>query len=87
MYDITVKKKALKNIRKLPKDIQIRFAVLLENLKKSGPIQNTWPNYSKLGDNKYHCHLNYHYVACWTYENNTVKVEVYYVGSRENAPY
>lgn len=32
------------------------------------------------------CILYYH-VACWYNENGTYKVEVYYVGSRESAPY
>ena len=49
--------------------------------------QPTWKNYSKLGKNKYHCHLNYRHVACWTAEKETITIEVYYVGSREKAPY
>jgi len=43
-------------------------------------------NYSMLGNGKYHCHLNFSYVACWTYEQETITIEVYYVGSLENAP-
>lgn len=35
----------------------------------------------------HHCHLNYRYVACWTCRRNEIVIEVYYVGSREKAPY
>jgi hypothetical protein len=31
--------------------------------------------------------LNYRYVACWTCRKNEIEIEVYYVGSREKAPY
>ena len=40
----------------------------------------------QLSKNEYHCHLNYRYVACWRHEKNTITIEVYYVGSREQAP-
>ncbi len=43
---------------------------------------------NKLAENKYHCHLNYRWVACWQIEDNKLKIiEIYFVGSRENAPY
>ncbi|MBR7127433.1 MAG: hypothetical protein IKD09_02475 [Lentisphaeria bacterium] len=87
MYNVTIKKKVLKNIKKLPSEVTTLFRALAIDLATEGPIQTSWHNYSKLGENKHHCHLNYHYVACWTYENETITVEVYYVGSRENAPY
>ena len=32
-------------------------------------------------------HLNYRYVACWNYRQGKIEIEVYYVGSREKAPY
>lgn len=87
MYEIKIGRKAEKNLRKLPAEVVSLFHNLLLDLQESGPEQPTWRNYSKLGPNKFHCHLNYHYVACWTNINGTIKIEVYYVGSRENAPY
>ncbi len=66
---------------------QESFHYLVRQLKTSGPILNDWPNYSKLSANEYHCHLSHKWVACWRYEKGTLEVEVYYAGSRENAPY
>lgn len=86
-FDVRVKKPALKNLPKLPTLVQEKFAFLAKDLMERGPIQMAWPNYSKLGRNRYHCHLGYSYVACWTYEKGTITIEVYYVGSREGAPY
>ncbi len=87
MYEVKIKKNALKNIQKMPKKIQFLFASLVDDLIEKGPIRKEWPNFSALGKNEYHCHLSYKWIACWYYENNSVKIEVYYAGSRENAPY
>ncbi len=87
MYEIVIKKSVLKNIQKMPKKIQFLFESLVDDLIEKGPIRNEWPNFSKLGKNEYHCHLSYKWIACWYCENNSVKIEVYYAGSRENAPY
>ena len=40
-----------------------------------------------MGKETYHCHLNYRYVASWTSRQGEIIIEVYYVGSREKAPY
>ena len=77
----------MKNVLKMPKDIQFNFESLVNDLREKGPIRKEWPNFSKLGKNEYHCHLSYKWVACWYYENDSVVIEVYYAGSRENAPY
>jgi mRNA-degrading endonuclease RelE of RelBE toxin-antitoxin system len=86
-YKVTVKMKVARKLLKLPKSIQKLFFLLVEDIKADGAIQKNWHNFSSLGDNKYHCHLNYRYVACWTYKKGTITIEVYYVGSREKAPY
>ena len=68
---------------------QKKLVNLIDDLKTKGPIQSGWNNFSQLGKNKYHCHLSYKWVACWKYkEDEEIKIiEVYYAGSRENAPY
>lgn len=64
MYKVSIKKGILKNIHKMPKEIQFTFESLLYDLKEKGPIRKEWPNFSKLGKNEYHCHLAYKWVAC-----------------------
>ena len=87
-YKIVLKKSARKNLQKLPLNIQQRFHALAVALQKGGPTAaHGWSNYSKLKENEYHCHLTYHYVACWRHEKETITIEVTYVGSREKAPY
>ncbi len=71
----------------MPDSIQDKMATLLLNLEEKGPIRNEWPNFSKLGKDLYHCHLARKWVACWQYEDNSILIEVYYAGTRENAPY
>jgi len=87
MYTVQIRKKALKSIQKMPLKIQEKMNLLLKDLKSKGPFQVNWPNFSILGENLYHCHLSYKWIACWKHEKNSITIEVYYAGSRENAPY
>ena len=57
------------------------------DLRDRGPVQPDWSKYSKLSSQEYHCHLGYSWAAYWRNEKNTIIIEVYYVGSREKAPY
>jgi len=52
-----------------------------------GNQSKRWHNFFPVGKETYHCHLNYRYVACWTHRQGEIVIEVYYVGSREKAPY
>ncbi len=87
MYDVLVPKKVLKTIEKMPESVRDRMAELVQDLRDFGPLQPTWPNYGRLSSGLYHCHLSYKWVACWYHEKGTVRIEVYYAGSREDAPY
>jgi mRNA-degrading endonuclease RelE of RelBE toxin-antitoxin system len=87
MFTVKEKRSVQKSVQKMPRKVQSLYRALLLDLEESGPLQPSWRNFSKLGDGKYHCHLNYHWVACWTYQDEILTVEVYYVGSREKAPY
>ena len=86
-YTIRITHKALKNLDKMPKPEQEKFFRLKTALETRGPEQPSFMNYSKLGMNMYHCHLSRKWVACWKNESGTLTIEVYYVGSRESAPY
>lgn len=87
MYKVKINRKLERNIIKLPKKVQLKFERLVDDLIETGPIQHNWPNYSKLEENTFHCHLGYNWVACWKSEKGTLFIEVHYVGSREKAPY
>ena len=94
-WNVTIHKKAAKQIRKLPQKIQATLLLLMRDLEAHGPnAGGTWKNYSKLkgisGD-KHHCHLvkgKPTYVCCWEVTDKQLKIlEVYYAGTHEKAPY
>jgi hypothetical protein len=64
--------------------------VILE-IELGGPVRGNWPNYGKLDDTRYHCHIRKGkpcYVAVWQVTDATIKlVKVNYVGTHEKAPY
>ena len=84
---VVYKRKQERNLRKLPITVQVLFHALVKDLEATGPEQTSWRNFSKLENNKFHSHLNYSYVACWKNNKGNLMIEVYYVGSREKAPY
>jgi hypothetical protein len=87
MYKVIIKKSVYKGINKMPRLAQLTMGNLIIDLQENGPILKSWSNFSKIGKNMYHCHLTYKWVACWEFIENTITIEVYYAGSRENAPY
>ncbi len=86
-YKVRVKTKVARALPRLPRDVQRLLFLLVADLQADGPIQKEWRNFSSLGGDRYHCHLTYCYVACWTCGKGEIEIEVYYVGSREKAPY
>lgn len=84
---VRIKRKTERGLSQLPENVRQPLYLLVTNLQDSGPTQPTWRNFSSLGDDRYHCHLTYRYVACWTHRKGEIIIEVYYVGSREKAPY
>lgn len=89
MYKVLLKKKTERSALRMPKAEQMVLIDLLKDLRDYGPVLPDWKNFSMLSRNecKYHCHLSYHWVACWQVTVKGIEIEVYYVGSRENAPY
>ena len=86
-YDVILKRKVARGLHKFPVQVQKKLAVLANDLRDQGPVQPAWQNYSKLSPTEYHCHLGWSWVACWRHEKQSIEIEVYYVGSREKAPY
>ena len=87
MHKVFFTKRVLKQVKKMPDFIQKKLAVLVDDLMDKGPVRAEWPNYSRLGKNKHHCHLSRKWVVCWQCKEKSIIIEVYYAGSRENAPY
>ncbi len=86
-YIVKMTRRAVKGAEKLPvryRDVLVR---LLCDIRDSGPVQPNYSHFSKLDGFCYHCHLGFHWVACWRFRTDLLQVEVYYVGSRESAPY
>ena len=89
-WTVTFTGKARKQQGKLPEKIRGLLFQLAKDIEASGPVRGDWPNYSKLGDNRHHCHLKKGhptYVAVWTESRGTVSVEIIYAGTHEKAPY
>jgi len=87
-WQVGFSKNAAKRAAKMPVREQEKLQLLLRDLRLNGPILPRWPNYSKLGAHRYHCHLSYKWVACWEVKDNRLRlIEIYYAGSREDAPY
>ncbi len=86
-FTVKISKQAEKRIAKAPARIRQSFTLLIDDLAERGPIRKDWPNFSALGNDRYHCHLAYSWVAVWRYEKRSVIVEVEYADSREGAPY
>jgi len=94
-WNVTFTKKAAKQVISLSERVQFVLQVLVDDLIVKGPAPGlNWPNYGKLHgkkqDDKRHCHLiksNPTYVCCWEVYKSERRIEVYYVGSHEKAPY
>ncbi len=54
---VTFSGKAWKQKEKLPVRIRELLFQLAKDIEASGPVRGDWPNYSRLSDNRHHCHL------------------------------
>ena len=86
-YEVRIKRKVARELKKLPAAVRKLLFLLVADLQADGPIQRSWQNFSSLQKDRYHCRLNYRFVACWTCYKGEIVIEVYYVGSRQEAPY
>jgi hypothetical protein len=96
-WHVTFRTRAKKEIKQLPKNVKILLDTLSLEIEKEGPYRKDWPSYgplkkgSGIPDASYHCHLKNGrptYVACWQIvDKDLKKIEVFYVGTHENAPY
>ncbi len=88
---------AKKQRKRLQIAITSQLANLAWDLEHYGPIQPEWTHYAPLKKSKnvphnaHHCHIKSGrptYVVCWQVIDKTIKIiEIFYVGTHENAPY
>lgn len=95
-WTVEFTRRAQKQTEKLSISVQSALFLLVNDLTAHGPIPGRhWPNYGKLHGKKNkdyrHCHLmkgKPTYVCCWEVIDQKIKlIEVYYVGTHEDAPY
>ena len=89
-WTVKIHRKAEKQVASLSRKVAEKLQFLIADIILNGPVRGTWPNYSKLPDNRHHCHLkkgNPTYVAVWKEGKQIITVEIIYVGTHENAPY
>jgi mRNA-degrading endonuclease RelE of RelBE toxin-antitoxin system len=91
-WSVDISNHVKKKIKKLPDTIIDALFLLISSLEY-GPIQAHLKNYGMLSrqGEEYHCTLKMgrpRYVACWRVVDKKLKhIEVYYVGTHEDAPY
>lgn len=90
-WTVTLSGKVEKGLQRLPLVVQKALVLLLRDMEDEGPVRGNWPNYSKLGPGRHHCHLKKGrptYVAVWEERTGQVRlIEVTYAGTHEKAPY
>ena len=90
-WQVNLSKKAVKQVKKLPEAVKASLIILIRDIEEQGPVRGNWPNYSRLGSSRHHCHLRKgktSYVAVWQVIDKEIHiVEVTYVGTHEKAPY
>jgi hypothetical protein len=92
---VNILSKARKQAEQSNPAIYSSLRFLIEDLSIKGPSTYAWPNYGNLHGkcfkDKRHCHIKKGrptYVCCWEVIDNEIRIiEVYYVGTHENAPY
>lgn len=88
-WEVSFTNRAVKKFGLLPLTVKQTLAGLMKEMEISGPVRGNWINYSKLGKDIHHCHLKRGrptYVCCWR-EGALRSIEVFFVGTHEDAPY
>jgi len=87
MFVVKITKRAEKDAALMPISEQKKLRILMMAMEATGPVQGAWPNYSKLGPDRHHCHLSRNWVAVWTFKKNILTIEVTHACNRKDAPY
>ena len=91
LWVVKLSRRADKSLDYLSPLVKGALALLISDIEAGGPVRGDWPNYSRLGRWRHHCHLKKGqptYVAVWEESDTGIRlVEVTYVGTHEKAPY
>jgi len=91
LWMVTLSRRVDKSLDYLSLQVKGALALLISDIEARGPIRGDWPNYSRLGRRRHHCHLKKGrptYVAVWEESDTGIRLaEVTYVGTHEKAPY
>ena len=91
IWTVKIMRRALKQVDKLPVKVRESLADLIRDMELHGPVRGNWSNYSKLSENRHHCHIKKGqptYVTIWEVTDKAIKlIEVTYAGTHEKAPY
>jgi mRNA-degrading endonuclease RelE of RelBE toxin-antitoxin system len=91
IWTVKIMRRALKQVDRLPVKVRESLADLIRDMEFHGPVRGNWPNYSRLSENRHHCHIKKGqptYVTIWEVTDKAIKlIEVTYAGTHEKAPY
>lgn len=91
IWTVKIMRRALKQVDRLPVKVRESLADLIRDMEFHGPVRGNWPNYSRLSENRHHCHIKKGqpvYVKIWEVTDKSIKlIEVTYAGTHEKAPY
>jgi mRNA-degrading endonuclease RelE of RelBE toxin-antitoxin system len=91
IWTVKIMRRALKQVDRLPVNVRENLTDLIRDMELHGPVRGNWPNYSRLSENRHHCHIKKGqptYVTIWEVTNKGIKlIEVTYAGTHEKAPY
>ena len=91
IWTVKIMRRALKQVDRLPVNVRESLADLIRDMEFHGPVRGNWPNYSRLSENRHHCHIKKGqptYVTIWEVTDKGIKlIEVTYAGTHEKAPY
>ena len=68
LWVVTLSRRTDKSLDYLPNTVRGALALLISDIESGGPVRGDWPNYSRLGQRRHHCHLKKGrptYVAVW----------------------
>ncbi len=90
-WTVMLSRQALQQVDTLPVNLKENLIDLIRDIEHHGPVRGNWPNYSRLSNDRHHCHIKKGkptYVAIWEVTDKGIKlIEVTYAGTHEKAPY